>query len=202
MGTAPEWLVGLMPHGYQTRLGEIQRLTAELASMDRISWLLWQTGAPLRESLRDVFLALRYDVEVQPEESTYDVRIALDADRRLLIRAVRSEGTVAKKSPDLVAAFQTLSEVATDGDRVVLAGNNHCAMRPAERPQSDDIASDALDLLQRMGANFVTTPTLFAIWSLSLQEDVARARALVDKLHAQNVGVFRLPSPTVAPSNS
>lgn len=198
MGTAPEWLVGLMPHGYQTRIGEIRRLTAELGSMDQIGSLLWQTGAPLRDALRDLFLALRYDVDVQPEGSAYDVRVALDADRRLLIRAARSEGIVSKKSPDLVAAFQTLSETAGDRDRVVLTANNHCTMAPADRPKSDDIAPDALDLLQRMGVNFVTTPTLFAIWSLSIQEDVARARAIMDKLHAQNVGVFRLPSPTAA----
>src|SRR5262245_61010143 len=195
MGTAPEWLPGLMPHGYQTRLREIQRLTAELASMDRIGSLLWQTGAPLRESLRDVFLALRYDVEVQPQDSAYDVRVALESDRRLLIRVARTEGMVAKKSPDLVAVFQTLSEAAGDRDRVVLVANNHCAMRPADRPEYDDIAPDALDLLQRMGANFVTTATLFAIWSLSLHEDLPRVRAHVDKLHAQNGGGFRLPFP-------
>jgi len=200
MGTAPEWLAGLMPHGYQTRRSEIQRLTAELASMDRIGSLLWQSGPPLRESLRDVFLALRYDVEVQPQESAYDVRVALDGDRRLLIRIARAEGMVAKKSPDLVAVFQTLSDTGS-GDRVVLAANNHCNMRPADRPEYDDVAPDALDLLQRMGANFVSTATLFAIWSLSLQEDLPRVRAHVDKLHAQNGGGFRLPFPAAVSSS-
>jgi hypothetical protein len=192
MDTAPDWLVGQMPHGYRTRIAEIQRLTSELEGMNRIGWLLWKTGAPLKEALSEVLSALRYEVEVQPENSTYDVRVTIDSSRHVLLRLSRADGVVGKKSPELVAVFQTLSEQAGDHDRVVLASNNHLAQEPAHRPKDDDIAPDALDLVQRMGVNFVTTATLFGIWSISLV-DVNRARAQFERLHAQNGGTFVLP---------
>jgi hypothetical protein len=194
MDKPPDWLIAEMPPGYQTRVGEIQRLSAEIEAMDRIGWLLWQTEQPLRDAVRDMFAALRYETELQPDEATYDVGVKLDTSRRLLVRVSKADGVVGKKSSDLVAVFQTLSEVAGDRDRVVLAANSHHATRPLERPKSDTIAPDALDLLQRIGANFLTTTTLFRIWSVSLREDVSRARAHIDRVHAQNGGAFQLPA--------
>jgi len=195
MEKAPDWLINEMPPGYQTRAAEIQRLSAELDAMDRIGWLLWQTGQPLKDAVRDMFIALRYETEVQSDAASYDVGVALDATRRLFVRVSKTDGVIGKKSPDLVAVFQTLSEVAGDHDRVVLAANNHRETRPLDRPASDDIAPDALDLLQRIGANILTPATLFRIWSLSLKEDVNRARAHIERLHTQNGGEFQLPSP-------
>jgi hypothetical protein len=192
METAPDWVVAQMPHGYRTRLAEIQRLSAELEGMDRIGWLLWKTGMPLKEAMREVLSSLRYDVELQPETSTYDVRVTIDASRHVLLRLSRTDGVVGKKSPDLVSVFQTLSEQAGDHDRVVLASNNYLMQDAGARAKGEEIASDALDLVQRMGVNFVTTTTLFGIWSISLH-DVNRARAQFERLHAQNGGTFVLP---------
>jgi hypothetical protein len=180
-----------MPHGYRTRLTEIKRLSAELEGMDRIGWLLWKTGDRLKEALREVLSALHYDIELQPADATYDVLVTMDASRRVLLRVARAEGVVCKKSPDLVSVFQTLSEQAGEQDRVVLASNNHVAHDSTDRRAVDAIAPDALDLVQRMGVNFVTTTTLFGIWSISLQ-DVNRARAQFERLHAQNGGAFQL----------
>ena len=40
-----------MPPGYQTRLGEIERLSADLDAMDRIGRVLWESGEPLRDAV-------------------------------------------------------------------------------------------------------------------------------------------------------
>ena len=60
---------------------------------------------------------------------------------------------------------------------------------PTER--GDAIEATALAFLSRLGVNFIPGPTMFALWSLSLQ-DRRRARSLVDSLHAQDGGMFRL----------
>jgi hypothetical protein len=53
------------------------------------------------------------------------------------------------------------------------------------------LAPDALAFLARMGASHLTGPTLFNLWKLSL-EDVDRARAQVERLHAAAPGSFEL----------
>jgi hypothetical protein len=55
------------------------------------------------------------------------------------------------------------------------------------------VDAEAAHLLKRLGANYVAGPTLFALWSLSLQ-DRPRARGLFDLIHAQDGGVFAMPA--------
>jgi hypothetical protein len=62
---------------------------------------------------------------------------------------------------------------------------------PSERAET--VGPEALNLLQRLGANVVTGPTVFALWMLSL-DDRDRARKLVERLHEQDGGVFELPA--------
>jgi hypothetical protein len=179
-----------MPPGYQTRFAEIQRLSAELQGMDRMGKLMWETGPGLKESVREAFTALKYDVET-PSELHTDMIVRLDGKRRLLVLVGASAATLERRSPELAQAFQILHETAGADDRVVFVSNAHGERPPSDRP--DAIAPDALALLTRMGVNLVTSPVLFTVWSSSVQ-DMGRARAAIDKLHAQDGGVYKGPN--------
>jgi len=187
----PGWVVEQMPAGYQTRMVEIQRLTAELREMDRFSQLLWQVGDALTDAVGDLFVTLKFDVESLRGAGAGPLAVKLENRRRLLLHVSRATGSIQKKDEDLAQIFQLLHEFAGGDDRVVLVANSAPERRPADRP--DPIASDAIDLLQRLGANFVSGPSLFSLWTISFQEP-KRARTIVDRLHAQDGGVFLLPS--------
>ncbi len=186
--TAPDWLAAEMPPGYQTRFAEIQRLSSEIQSMDRIGRLLWETGPALQEAVGEALTALKYEATAAAAPL---VVVRLDSKRRLLIHVAEAEGPIEKKSPELAHAFHLLHEVAGDGDRVVLMANGHRNTRPRDRAEA--LTPDALRLLSRMGANFVSTTTLFSLWMLSFQ-DPGRTRASIDQLHAQDGGVFAPPA--------
>ena len=185
----PEWLAAEMPPGYNTRLLEIQRLSEELQGMGRFGRLLWTAGDELTDAVREAFIALKYDAAPTPGLPSSSVTVNLDAHRRLLLHVSSSEGPIEKKGPDLAHLFQMLHEVADDNDRIVLVANCDPATRPADR--RDPIDPDAMKLLRRLGANVLLAPTLFAVWTLSLQ-DRERARAAIERLHAQDGGTFEL----------
>jgi hypothetical protein len=185
--TGPEWLVGQMPPGYQTRFREIQRLSAELHGMDRLGRLLWESGPALTEAVNEAFSALKCTCEFTPLASI-QMTVTLDGKRRLLVRVPETEDPIEKKSPALAQAFQVLHESAGEGDRVVLCVNPHRRMAPGDRP--DPITPDALALLARLGVNVVPTTALFAAWTTSLQ-DAGRAKNFVERLQSQDGGVVR-----------
>jgi hypothetical protein len=185
----PDWLAAQMPPGYNTRLVEIQRLSEELRGMGRFGRLLWTSGDELADAVRETFIALKYDALATPGMPASSVTVNLDTHRRLLLHVSSSEGSIEKKDPDLAHVFHTLHEVADDNDRIVLVVNCHPTTRPADRP--DPIDSDAMKLLLRLGATVLPAPSLFALWTLSLQ-DRDRARAAIDRLHAQDGGAFEL----------
>jgi hypothetical protein len=185
----PDWVVGEMPAGYQNRLSEIQRLIAELHGMGRFARLLYEAGPALAESVRDAFAALKFETELLQGSSAAGVLAALDRKRRLLLVASDATATIEKRSPDVGAVFHMLQDVAGDSDRVALVTNVDAERRPADR--SAQLAPDALAFLTRMGASHVTGPTLFNLWKLSL-ENVDRARAQVERLHAEAPGTFEL----------
>jgi len=190
VGATPDWLPGLMPPGYQTRFAEIQRLTAELQGMDRMGRLLWQGGSGLPELVKDVFTALKVEAELSPT-ATPQLVAKLDSKRRLLVQVIGGETAIEKRHPELAAAFQILHQTAGDDDRVVLVASPFRNLPPASRPEP--VAPDALTLITRMGVNVVTTATLFSLWNLSMQ-DQPRGRTLVERLHGQDGGVFRMPA--------
>jgi hypothetical protein len=64
------------------------------------------------------------------------------------------------------------------------------ALPPADR--TEGIEPEAVIFLRRMGANFLTSASVFRLWSLSLF-DQERARGYVGRLHAQDGGIFVLP---------
>ena len=187
--STPDWLAAEMPPGYQNRVFEIQRISDELRSMERFGNLLWQTGPELAEAVRNAFAALDFESHVTPGTDP-SVIVKIDFDRRLLIDVSATSGIIRKKSPELSRVFQTLHEIAEDGDRVVLVTNSDREIRPADRPES--ASPEALDLLRRLGVNIVTGPTVFGLWMLSL-DNRDRAQLYARRLHEQNGGVFALP---------
>lgn len=188
VGRAPAWVAAEMPPGYQTRLFEIQRLSADLQAMDLIGRVLWEAGGPLREAVTAVFGAIGdCEVEATPGAGG-SLAVKIAPARRLLLVVSGAAGPIQKTHEELTQAFQAV-QFAGAGDRVVLVAGNDPATPPAGRP--DPIAPDALDMLQRMGVNVVTTAALFRLWRFS-QEDRPKARKVLDQLHAQDGGLFAI----------
>jgi hypothetical protein len=189
--SAPDWLIAEMPPGYQNRVVEIERLSRELRSLDRLGRLLWRAGDELTEAVRDAFVALGFEADGTLASTGPSVTVRLDAHRRLLLHVSATNSIIQKRSTELARVFELLHTVAENADRVVLVANGDPRVRPADRPES--IEPEALNLLHRLGANVLTGPTLFALWTLSLQ-DKGRARAYVDQLHQQDGGSLQLPT--------
>jgi hypothetical protein len=187
--SAPDWLVAEMPPGYQTRAAEIQRLEDELWQMGRFGRLLWRLGDELAEAVRDTFNAFGFEVELPRASAPALVTVKMDVHRRLLLHVSATDGIIQKRGPELLQVFRVLHEIAEDGDRVVLVTNATPSARPADRPPP--MTPEALTLLHRLGTNILTGPTLFAIWTLWLQ-DHTRAHNWVERLHEQDGGMFVL----------
>jgi hypothetical protein len=185
----PDWIVAEMPAGYQNRLSEIQRLIADMHEMGRFARLMYEKGPALTEAMRDVFAALKLETELLQGPSATGVLAALDRKRRLVLIASDATAPIDRRSPDVAAVFHTLQDVTEESDRVALVTNVDAERRPADR--SVQVTPDALAFLTRMGASHVTGPTLFNLWKLSL-ENVDRARAQLERLHAEAPGAFEL----------
>lgn len=185
---APEWVTAEMPPGYQTRLFEIQRLSADLRAMELVGRVLWEAGDTLREAVGAVFGAL--DCEVEPGPGTAGtIAVKLGPARRLLLVVSNASSPIQRTNEELAQAFQAV-QFASAGDRAVLVAGNDRMTPPASRP--DPVLPDALDMLERMGVNVVTTAAVFRLWRLAL-EDKQKARKVLDQLHAQDGGAFLIP---------
>jgi hypothetical protein len=184
----PEWIVAQMPPGYQTRYAEIQRLSAELSGMDRMGRLLWESGPALRETVREAFTSMKFEVD---DTAAPSLAMKIDGKRRLLVYVAESGETLEKRSPELAGVFKVVHEVAGSDDRVVFAVNPNGLLPPASRP--DPMTTDASTLLTRMGVNIMPTAALFSAWTLSLT-DAPRARGWVERLHEQDGTIVRPPS--------
>lgn len=182
---APDWMVGEMPPGYQTRLAEIQRLSGDLHAMEAIGQVLWTSGAPLKQAVHALVTALKCDVApIAPSDEPITVK--LDGSRSLLLHVSESAAPIQKASEELTQAFQAVQHAGAS-DRVVLVANNDPMTPPTDRP--DPVLPDALTVLQRMGVNVTTTATLFSLWKVS-SESPQRVKAALDRLHAQDGGPF------------
>ncbi|MCX6543202.1 MAG: hypothetical protein NTV05_02170 [Acidobacteria bacterium] len=186
---APEWMIAEMPPGYQTRLWEIERQSAELRAMDAIGRVLWETGEPLRDAVGAVFAVFKCEVDAAPGAAG-PIVVRLGESRRLLLVVSGTASPVQKTDEELAQAFREV-QFASANDRVALVVNNDPATPPAGRP--DPALPDALSVLQRMSVNVVTTATLFKLWRL-WYEDQQKARKILDRLHAQDGGPFIIPS--------
>jgi hypothetical protein len=188
----PDWLAAEMPPGYRNRLEELQRLSRELEELERFGRLLCAVGPELGDAVRDMLAALELDTVAAPGGNGSSIVVKLDSGRRLFLYVSPSEHPVQRRSQELAHVFQIIHEQASEGDRVVLIANHSPTVRPAER--RDGVDAEAVSLLKRLGANYVAGPTLFTLWSLSLQ-DRKRAREVFDRIHAQDGGVFVMPQP-------
>jgi hypothetical protein len=191
----PGWLAAEMPPGYQTRLTEVQRLSQELRAMEQLGRLLWQHGPELTEAVDEAFAAMGVEAELASGSDGTFIRASIDEHRGLLLRATSVGTVVQKKDQDLSHVFRLLQETSGAGDRVVLVANGDPELRPADRPEP--LAPDALALLQRLGINVISGATIFALWTMSLRERNS-ARGHLERLHAQEGGVFLLPAAAMA----
>jgi hypothetical protein len=186
---APEWMIAEMPPGYQTRLSEIERLSADLKAMDRIGRVLWETGEPMRDAVGALFVALKCEVDAAPG-SAGPIVVKLDESRRLLLVVSGSASPIQKTDEALAHAFRAV-QFSSVNDRVVFVANPDPATPPADRP--DPALPDALGMLQRMGVAVVTTATLFRLWRL-WYEDQPKARKALERLLAEDGGLFTIPA--------
>jgi hypothetical protein len=184
---APEWVAAQMPPGYQTRLFEIQRLSADLHGMDLIGRVLWETGDALTDAVASVFRAIECEVE-EGAGGAASLAVKLGSSRRLLLVVSGSATPLQKTNEELARAFAAVQFASAD-DRVVLVVNSDPATPPADRPEP--VLPDALDILDRMGVNVLGAAALFRLWRLWL-EDRPKARKAIEALHAQDGGPFRL----------
>jgi hypothetical protein len=187
----PDWVVGEMPPGYQTRVLEIRRLIADLEEMSRYARLLWQVGPELASVVRDAFAALKFEAAPVNGPPVEHVAVRLDRHERLLLIPSATPTVLDKKSPELAHVFKLLQEVAGEDDRVVLVTNVDSDKRPADRPAA--LAPDALSLLVRLGAVHLPGAALFNLWRLSLH-DLESARTQATRLHGDEPGTFEVPT--------
>jgi hypothetical protein len=188
----PDWVLAEMPPGYQNRVAEIRRLSADLEAMGRFGHLLFAIGPQLSDVIHSLFETLNFEVERIPDPASSTIAARLSGGRRLLLHVSATNETIQKKSPDLAHVFQLLHGLAEEGDRVVLVANTEPDVRPENRALS--ITPEALTFLGRMGAAYLPAPTLFTLWKVWLQEP-DRARSHVERLHAQDGGTFQLSLP-------
>ena len=189
-GALPDWFVTAMPHGYQTRLAEIRRLTEELEEMDRFGRVMLETGDRLTQTVAGLFSDLKYEVAPFNGADPSALVVKLDGKRRLLLCASQEIAPIGRKSADVARVFATVQD-AEPTDRVVLVANVEPMTPPPSR--ADAVMPEALDVLQRLGVNIVTGPVLFSIWSFAVQE-ASRAQKCIDRLHTQDGGVYTLPN--------
>ncbi|MBP1625523.1 MAG: hypothetical protein H6Q07_3545 [Acidobacteria bacterium] len=104
---APNWIVAEMPPGYQTRLLEIERLSADLKAMDDIGCLLWETGEALRDAVGTLFAALKCEVDPTPGD-TGAIAVGLGGSRRLLLVLSGTDSPIQKRNEDLARSFQAV----------------------------------------------------------------------------------------------
>ena len=183
-------MTGELPAQYGELATKIKALKDEAQKFEKIAAVLWQTGTPLVQAVRDLFLAL--DFKCRPSESgsaSFDLAVEIESGRRLLLHVLGTPDGITRKSPHIAQVLRVLQDDAGDHDRVVVVANTHCELPLASRRQ-EPITADALRLLQGLGANFVATPTLFGIWRYSLG-DLPGARKSVTRLHGQDGGIFR-----------
>ncbi len=185
----PDWVIAELPERHAEIAAQIAALQAQARSISTMSALLWQTGTPLVHAVCDAFAAIGFPAELAGQSAHYDVAVSLDRGRRLLLEVVGSPGAIDRTSPKITRVLQTIQLAASEQDRVVLVANAHCQIPVGER-KSDPVTFDALKLIVGLGANFVTTSTLFAAWKYSLK-DANGARKIVHNLYSLAGGMYK-----------
>jgi hypothetical protein len=185
----PEWIGTVLPPEYGAIAAKIKALHEEAARIAQTAAVLWQTGPELVLAVGGLLRAMQWEANVADRSASYDLSVELEGGRRLLIEVVDGAEPLSRKAPEIGRILQTLQGEGGDRDRVVLVANIGPEAPPDSRPEQP-VAADALRLIQGLGANVITTTTLFGIWRYSL-EDLPGARRTIMRLHAQDGGIFR-----------
>ena len=185
----PGWVTGELPAQYADLASQIAVLQEEARKYENVAAVLWRTGMSPTLAVRDLFTALQFETELMENGSSYDLRVHLEGGRRLLIEVVGSNEAIDRKSPHIAQILRALQDEAGPQDRVVVAANAH-ADTPLSARRQEPVTADALRIIQGLGANFVSTSTLFGIWRYSIK-DLAGAKKSVTNLHTQDGGLFR-----------
>ena len=186
----PGWVTSELPAEYGDLAAKIKALQDDARKYESVAAVLWQTGTPLVRGVQDLFESLGYKAEPsQSGGASYDLAVTLDDGRRLLVEVVGGPDPMTRRSAQISQVLRTLQEDAGERDRVVVVSNAFADVPLADRRQ-EAVQGDALRLIQGLGANFVTTSTLFGVWRYSMK-DMAGARKSVMRLHAQDGGIFR-----------
>ena len=187
-GAAPEWVNSWMPQRHAEIAAQIEKLREEATLLESLGRLLWQAGRPLEEAVRDVFRGLGLQAELTPAEPMCDIMVMFGEGKRLLVSVTGTENSVTNKSPKIKQIFEASQNVG-EGDRIVLAGNVHRERPLADREWLDPLTGEAMMILKGLGAVFVSTSTLFKIWSLSHDNPEAASEQLA-QLHASDAGLY------------
>jgi hypothetical protein len=185
----PEWVVAELPEQYADIARQMAALKERARAYEGVAGVLWQRGSALTSSVRDLFIALGFEAELAEYGANCDLRVNLGSERRLLIGVVSEDHSLDRRSVHIGRVLKTLQEEAGDRDRVVLAANVFPDLALSSR-RGEPVTSDAIRLIQGMGANLVPTSTLFGIWKQSL-ENPEEAKHNVVKLYAMDGGIFR-----------
>lgn len=185
----PAWVADELPPKYAELANRIAAIQQEAHQFEKVAAVLWQTGAPLKTAVHDVFVAMGFEAELQPPGASHDVTVPLEGGARLLVEVVADTQGLTRKSPEIAQVLRALQEDAKDRDRVVLVSNAHPDV-PRSSRRDEPVAPDALRLIQGMGANLVSSSVLYGLWRYSL-DDPKGARESILKLHAQDGGLFR-----------
>ena len=192
----PEWVSGWMPQRHVEIMAEIEKLKEEAAQMESLAQLLWQTGQPLEQSVRDIFRAVGLSAELTPGSKATDLTVDVGEGKRLLIVVAGTDAAITNKSPKIKQIFDAAQEVSEEGERIVMVANVHRLRPPADREWLDPLTGEAMMIIKGIGAMFVTTATLFAVWKLS-QENPQGAINHLLQLQLAESGPFTLETGAV-----
>jgi hypothetical protein len=187
--TQPSWVSTEMPAEYLEIERQIDKLRNDARQFEKFAEILWRVGAPLTAAVRDAFVAMAFQVTTPASTASYDLMIELEPPRKLLVEVIGGTLPLDKRSPDIARALRAIQEDAGTADRVVFVCNIPCD-KPLAARQEPPVTPEALRLIQGLGANVITTGTLFGLWRLSLQ-DLAGARKSIHLLHGLDGGIFR-----------
>ena len=205
-GPAPDWVAAMMPNRRHADImeeiaklqAEAEQLREECQQMESMGRLLWQSGQPLEEAVCEVFTSVGLEAERAMEDVPFDVIVGLGDGKRLLLEVSGIEGAVTKKSPKIRRTFDTAQDGVGEGDRIIFTANAYRERSVSDREWVDAINSDAMMILTGLGAVFLTTTTLFRIWSLS-RENPEAAREYLVRLHGASPGIFALEAKGAQP---
>ena len=185
----PPWVTDELPPQCAEIAKQIVALKERAREFEGVASVLWQTGPALLASVRELFSALQLETEPMNGNSNYDLRVNLEGGRRLLVEVVSANEPIDRRSPHISRVLRALQEDASDNDRVIIAANVFPALPVAAR-HADPVTTDAMRLIQGLGANFVPTSALFGLWKSSLQ-DMTKAKKSIFNLYSMDGGIFR-----------